>query len=379
MNAPTRSRALLFVLLAATAFVATATVAASPVSNAEVRPAVDFDVSPQQTPKTSTNATITFENQTRRGQSVYIESVTLPDGGFVVLEKPNGTVVGVSLPLSPGTHNGRITLRGVPGTTLNQSRLGANTTLIATLYRDADSDGRFDALLASGTDEPYIENGTPVRDRAYIVIPPEERPTNASVVLTNQTTNGTTITVASVTLPDGGYVGILQGTYNESNATERVIGATEYLEPGTYQNVTIAIGATVQNGSAIATGPVSAVVYTDSDGDRQFQYVPSGGVEDQPYTENGTTVAASAFVTVERPQTPTQTPVSTAVGTRAPTAASTAEPSTAEPPQTVGDHDKLTPYGDTNNKREGILTNPLFPLLVVVFAVFAVLAAVGGR
>ncbi len=376
MNAPRQSIALLVVLLTATAFAAAATGSVVPRSQA------DMDVVFQQEAEnTSVNASITIENQTRNGNAVFVESVTLPEGGFVVLEKPNGSIVGVSLPLASGTHQGKITFRGVPGADRNLTRLGANTTLVATVHRDSNDNGRFDGLLAPSTDEPYTVNGTPVSDRAHVTIPEEEQPTTANVIFTNQTTNGTNITIASVTLPDGGYVGIHRSGYNGSNATESMVDATGYLEPGTYENVTVELGTGVRapNGSVLNSGRVSAVVYADTDSDREFQYVPSGGIEDQPYLTNGTPVAASAFVTVERPATPTPTPTPTATQTPAtetsvPTPTATAD---SPPEPQPAERDRATPYGGTSNAREGILENPLFPLLVFVFAVFAVLAAIG--
>ncbi|HET7324401.1 MAG TPA: hypothetical protein VFJ06_08725 [Halococcus sp.] len=385
MNVPRRNIAL-FALLAAVSIAGIATGSIVSLSAASTGADVSFQ---QNTQNTSTNASITVINQTRLGQSVFVESATLPDGGFVVLKKPgpNGTVVGVSLPLAPGTHAGKITLRGVPGTRLNQSRLGENTTLVATLHRDSDGDDRFGGLVSTTTDEPYTENGTPVRDRARITIPVDARPTTAAVNLTNQTTNGTNITVDSVTLPAGGYVAIHRGSYNGSNATRSLIGTSDYLEPGTYENVTVPIGTINRTESRrLDSGRISAVVYEDTDGDHRFQYLPSGGVEDQPFRENSTPVATSAFVTVNRPPTPTpttaqpvtQTPTETSVPTPAATATPQPQPATPAKPKAAR-HDELTPYGGENNARGGIFENPLFPLLVLVFAVFAVLAAVGGR
>ncbi|WP_458208645.1 DUF7282 domain-containing protein [Haladaptatus sp. NG-SE-30] len=52
------------------------------------------------------------------------------------------------------------------------------------------------------------------------------------VVFEDQTVNGTTVTVASATLPNGGFILI----HNESGA---VIGQSNYLEAGTHENVEI--------------------------------------------------------------------------------------------------------------------------------------------
>lgn len=379
MHALHRSIALLFVLFAVASAALTATGGAAPSPTTE---AVGPDVFQQADENASANASnapnastasVVLENQTRDGRSVYVGSATLPDGGFVVLaERDSGDVVGVSLYLDPGTHEGKVTLRGVPGASTNKTRLGANTTLLATVHRDSDGDGRFDRLRDDG-DAPYVANGTAVNDSASITVPQAERPQAANVTVTNQTTNGTTVTVDSVTLPDGGYVGVHRGGYNGSNATQSAVGATEYLGPGTYENVTVPVGSAAvdHSGALTDSGRISVVVYEDTDGDRTFQYVPSGGVEDQPYLADGEPVAESASLTVERPETPTPTRTAQPTETSAPTP-------TEEPP-TPAARDRTTAYGGPSNARDGILENPLFPLFVLVFAIFAVLVAVGGR
>ncbi|WP_435079395.1 DUF7282 domain-containing protein [Halococcus sp. AFM35] len=373
MNTPYRNSVLLVALLVAIALAPGAAIGV-------VSQPAGGDVAPQQgATNASANASVTMTNQTRTGRSVFIDRATLPEGGFVVLSEAgdNGSVIGVSLPLAPGTHEGKVTLRGVPGSDLNHTSLGANTTLVATLYRDSNDNSRFDGLLESGTDEPYMKDASPVADRATVTIADGERPTNASVTLSNGTTNGTRVTVDRATLAEGGYVAIHEGGYNGSNATETLVGATGYLDAGSYANVTVSLG----NDSTLTdSGRISAVVYEDTDGDRAFQYVQSDGIEDQPALENGTAVADTASLTVEHPSTPTPTPTDTptptVTDTSTPTDTSTAAPTdTPTPPQDVGD--ESTPYGGESSGREGILENPLFPVLVGVFALFAVLAVVG--
>jgi hypothetical protein len=316
MTSIRRHSALLFAVLAATALAVTTAAAGGMPVGSPGGAAFQADA-----PNASTNASITLANQTRDGRSVSVASATLPDGGFVVLEEagPNGSVVGVSLPLGPGTHEGRVTLRGVPGATPNVTRLAANTTLVATLHRDSDGDGRFDGLVAPDTDGAYTANGTPVADRARVTVPPAERPTTPAIAFPNQTTNGTAVTVDSVTLPNGGYVGVHRGPYNASNATSSAIGATGYLEAGSYENVTVAVG-TVPGVNATELNRrvrLSAVAYTDSDGDQRFRYVPSNGSDDEPYIEESP-VNNTALVTVETPPNttaPTGNTTTTPAGT----------------------------------------------------------------
>lgn len=60
----------------------------------------------------------------------------------------------------------------------------------------------------------------------------QQQNTEPQVAFQDQTVNGTTVTVASATLPNGGFILI----HNESGA---VIGQSGYLEPGTHENVKI--------------------------------------------------------------------------------------------------------------------------------------------
>jgi hypothetical protein len=370
MNAPHRNSVLVVVLLAAT-------VLAPGVAVGIVPQPADGDVTAQQNvTDASANASITLTNQTRTGRSVFVDRATVPDGGFVVLSEAgrNGSIVSVSLPLSAGTHQGKVTLRGVPGSDINRTRLGTNITLVATLHQDSNDNGRFDGLLTSDVDEPYTNNGTAISDRATITVANGERSVNASVSLSNQTSAGTTVTVDGVTLPNGGYVAVHEGGYNGSNATGTLVGATGYLDAGSYENVTVVL-AGGNDSTPVDSRRISAVVYRDTDGDRAFQYVPSDGAEDRPVRTNGSAVADTASLTVERPSTPTPTaanpPTETATATNGSTATETTTATQSQDPI-----DESTPYGGESNGRENILDTPLLPVIVGAFALFAVLAVV---
>lgn len=58
-----------------------------------------------------------------------------------------------------------------------------------------------------------------------------------AVAFENQTTDGTTVTVRSVTIPDGGFIAI-------HNASGAVVGYSEYLSPVRYKNVTVSVTLT---------------------------------------------------------------------------------------------------------------------------------------
>jgi len=62
-----------------------------------------------------------------------------------------------------------------------------------------------------------------------------------SVTIDDQETDGQTVTVANVTLADGGYVVIYNESLAEGEMIQGVVGVSEYLEAGTYDNVTITL------------------------------------------------------------------------------------------------------------------------------------------
>ena len=106
----------------------------------------------------------------------------------------------------------------------------------------------------------------------------------------NQTTNGTTVTVESATLPNGGFVAVSTGAPNATNSM--ALGVSEYLPPGTHRNVTVDLRAGVRGSDANSTRlgrggggvlTLTAAAYADTDGDQQYDYLSSNRSTDQPY------------------------------------------------------------------------------------------------
>jgi hypothetical protein len=130
------------------------------------------------------DASITFENGTTEGETVTIESVTVPDGGFVAIHDASlldgevvSSVIGVSAYLEAGTHEDiEITLfEGVDGTTFDQEHLEEEGALIAMAHRDTDSDEEYDFVQnEGGNDDPYTENDEAVVDTATLSVEREE-------------------------------------------------------------------------------------------------------------------------------------------------------------------------------------------------------------
>jgi membrane-bound metal-dependent hydrolase YbcI (DUF457 family) len=296
----------------------------------------------------SASATVVFANQTTNGTSVTIRSVTLPKGGFIAIHGPGyarqgivlGSAITVSRYLSPGTHR-NVTIQfgnGVPGAVSNISEFkGAYAPLSAVVYRDTNGNRHFDYVETLGeNDTAYHRNGSRVDDQARVVtqeqLDRKTQPT-AAVTLTNQSTADGTLTVARVRLPHGGWVVIHNQTYlTENDPLTSVVGRSKYLNAGVHRNVTVHLDQPLTRSQSVA-----AVAYRDTNGNKRYDYLRSGGVDDAAYVNrssgNATLVTDRAHVSAPSATvTPTHTPSPTT--SRTPT--TQAAPTTDRPPASGG-------------------------------------------
>ncbi|WP_276272921.1 DUF7282 domain-containing protein [Haloarcula litorea] len=139
----------------------------------------------------------------------------------------------------------------------------------------------------------------------------------ASVIVTDQESDGETVTVDSVTLSEGGFVAI-----HLNNASGDVIGASEYLESGTHEDVEITLDSTRSEDFTAVAMP-----HLDTDGDETYDFPDNDG----PYTANGSAVTDDAAITVIDDTTETTEPPTTEPTTEPPTTEPTTEPPTTEP------------------------------------------------
>jgi hypothetical protein len=139
--------------------------------------------------------------------------------------------------------------------------------------------------------------------------PPVETPAdgNATVAFSDQTTNGTSVTVDSVNMSDGGFVVIHDDSLLDGEVTGSVIGVSEYLEPGETENVTVALfdgvpGATFDQTAITEDQTLIAMPHRDTNASETYDFVATDGTEDGPYLANGAPVTDSANVSVEEVQ-----------------------------------------------------------------------------
>lgn len=127
---------------------------------------------------------------------------------------------------------------------------------------------------------------------------------DGSVTLKNQSSpTGKTVTVANVTLPKGGFVGIHGDGYSFGQVQLSLVTTSRYLEPGSYQNLTIAVDNGVPGGFANTsrfdgTQNITARLYTDSNSNQHFDYLLSSD-SDEPYRSGEESVVDSANLVIE--------------------------------------------------------------------------------
>jgi hypothetical protein len=125
---------------------------------------------------------------------------------------------------------------------------------------------------------------------------PENTTTDgAAVAIEPQTTNGTNVTVASVTLPEGGFVAIHNQSYQSSEnlSVETVVGASQYLSAGQHQDVEVVLDEPIAENQTI-----TARATRDGNSNQSFDYVSSQGFLDTAYSEDGTAVEDTASIEV---------------------------------------------------------------------------------
>lgn len=108
---------------------------------------------------------VTFTNQTSDGTAVTVRTITVPEGGYVVvhdshfLDKENPSAIGVSSYLDAGTHhNVTVTLFNVPGRNFSDAaRLNETQRLFVLPHRETNNNRTLD-LVTTGMqqDRPYL-------------------------------------------------------------------------------------------------------------------------------------------------------------------------------------------------------------------------------
>ncbi|WP_411964241.1 hypothetical protein [Haloferax sp. YSMS24] len=276
-------------------------------------------------------ASVEFNDQSSNGSEVIVSNASLSDGGFMAIHNESGAVIGASEYLEPGDSERIVVTLAEP--------LTANATLTAMPHLDTNDNQELDFITSEGAEDgPYTDNGTPVTDDADVTVemdeptteePTTEEPTEeptASVQFDDQVSNGTEVTVSNVTLSEGGFIAIHDGSGT-------IIGVSGYLGPGTTESITVTLVEPL-----MANATLTAMPHLDTNDNQQLDFITSGGAEDGPYTANGDPVTDDADVTLETEEPTTEEPTTEEPTTEEPT---TEEP-TEEPTASVQFDDQST-------------------------------------
>ena len=113
----------------------------------------------------------------------------------------------------------------------------------------------------------------------------------ANVTIDNQTTSGDRVRIASVTVPNGGFVVVHDARLLEGNVLGSIAGVSAYLEPGTHTNVTVPVTAPLNRSQRLV-----AIAYRDTNRNETFEYRSSQGSLDGPYRKDDLVVSDDAVV-----------------------------------------------------------------------------------
>lgn len=111
---------------------------------------------------------------------------------------------------------------------------------------------------------------------------------DASIEFEDQERDGTNVTIAAVSVSEGGFVVV-------SDSNGNTLGVSDYLESGEHENVTV--NQTVADDREML-GQLTATAHQDSTNNETYAYNETDGEEDQPYIEDGFPVSDTASVTM---------------------------------------------------------------------------------
>jgi hypothetical protein len=151
--------------------------------------------------------------------------------------------------------------------------------------------------------EPFVVGADAEDIVALLGMSKTDMPDMAAATFNDQTTDGSSVTVASATVPDGGFVAMHNSSLLDGNVTGSVIGVSRKLDPGTYMNVEVPLytgvpGANYDQSALQEDQTLIAMPHKDTNGNGTYDFITSGGKKDGPYTQDGSAVIDKASIRV---------------------------------------------------------------------------------
>lgn len=128
---------------------------------------------------------------------------------------------------------------------------------------------------------------------------------SASVTFENQASDGTSITVKSASLPEGGFIAIHDARLLEGQVLESVVGVSELLGAGEHQDIGVTLfegvpGAEFDQSALQETQVLIPMPHLNTNDNESYDFISSGGEDDGPYTKGGAPVVGLGFVAIEQ-------------------------------------------------------------------------------
>lgn len=114
---------------------------------------------------------------------------------------------------------------------------------------------------------------------------------HTNISLSEQVSNGTTVTVSNATLSETGFVVVIDGCSIANDSRARVLGASRALNPGQYTQIPIRLDTRLDE-----TQPLTAVIFNDTSGDG---HLDTDGSDELVDAANGSLVYDTALVRIE--------------------------------------------------------------------------------
>ncbi|WP_394298910.1 PGF-CTERM sorting domain-containing protein [Halostagnicola sp. A56] len=234
----------------------------------------------------SHEATVSFAAQSSGGNSVVVDEVFVPEGGFVTMHDSTiedgavfESVRGTSEYLEAGLHRDVVVHL--------EDELADDDTLFGMAHQDTNDNATYDFPTSEGAEDgPYTTDGDIVMDGGDVAV-------SAAVSASAQVSDGTTVTVDRVDLSEGGFVTAHDASLFGGDVFGSVAGTSEYLEAGTHENVEITLDERLT-----ASQTLVPMAHRDSNGNEMYDFPASEGADDGPYTANGEAVVDTAKLTV---------------------------------------------------------------------------------
>ena len=240
----------------------------------------------------SSPAEVVFEAQESDGTSIVVASVTLPSPGFIAVHSNDdghpGAIIGHSDLLAAGTSTDVVVTLDTP--------LAATDLLFPMAHIDVNGNGVYEFAPPDNV----IDFPATTADDAIAVVGAEVTVTDAAaapatspaeVVFEAQESDGTSIVVASVTLPSPGFIAVHS---NDDGHPGAIIGHSDLLAAGTSTDVVVTLDTPLA-----ATDLLFPMAHIDVNGNGVYEFAPPDNVIDFPATTADDAIAvAGAEVTV---------------------------------------------------------------------------------